>query len=453
MSGAGHQAIRHEHLSTLLIALPSVHQQLDSIGIDVSLIMSVVLTHHLKAGSRITALAARLPDGSNQFHLLVEPELQSVLDLGAEIGMPTINSADFPRKWCFGFGQNRVEDHANRLHPVLHQFTVAIRRDESRRRMLVALRAALIGADGAGSGLVRQGHSIVEWVRRNVTEGEALTRDWVYHEIINPRVDDLKRAGKWKDGWSSFQTACDAIGDRALLLAPCGSGKTLAAWRWIAAQLERHPARHVLFLYPTRATAREGFKDYVSWAPEGDARLMHGTSEFDLDGMFENPPEGDDRHTKSFEVERRLFALAYWSGRAFSATVDQFLAFMQHGYGPLCMLPVLVDSVVVIDEVHSFDKNMFAALKDFLKTFRVPVLCMTATLPGGKREQLVRDCGLSPSPAWPEDLQAVAEQPRYRVRQVADSSQAIQQVREALSQKKTGAVGCQSSQTSAPHPA
>src|SRR5229473_6377843 len=27
---------------------------------------------------------------------------------------------------------------------------------------------------------------------------------------------------------------------RALLLAPCGAGKTLAAWRWVAARSEEH---------------------------------------------------------------------------------------------------------------------------------------------------------------------------------------------------------------------
>ena len=51
----------------------------------------------------------------------------------------------------------------------------------------------------------------------------------------------------------------------ALLLAPCGSGKTLAAWRWIAAQLDKRRAAHVLFLYPTRATARAKLQKYVSW--------------------------------------------------------------------------------------------------------------------------------------------------------------------------------------------
>jgi len=120
----------------------------------------------------------------------------------------------------------------------------------------------------------------------------------------------------------------------------------------------------------------------------------------------------------------------------FSATVDQFLAFMQYGYGPMCMLPVLADSILVVDEVHSFDNNMFSALKDFLKAFNVPVLCMTATLPKSRRDELVKDCGLGEPPEWPEDLKQVADLPRYRLRRVADRASAEQSVCDALAQGK-----------------
>jgi CRISPR-associated endonuclease/helicase Cas3 len=191
---------------------------------------------------------------------------------------------------------------------------------------------------------------------------------------------------------------------------------------------------HVLFLYPTRATTTEGFRDYVSWAPEAEAALMHGTSEFDLQGMFDN--DSDPRHNLSYEAERRLFALGYWGRRAFSATVDQFLAFLQYGYSPVCMLPVLADSVVVIDEVHSFDRNMFAALKKFLAEFDVPVLCMTATLPNDRRDELVRECGLTPYEDRPGDLATIASAPRYRLHRVASRDEAESAVRKALEANK-----------------
>ena len=213
-----------------------------------------------------------------------------------------------------------------------------------------------------------------------------------------------------------FQQQASALENRALLLAPCGSGKTLAAWHWIASRLKKKPATRVLFLYPTRGTATEGFRDYVSWAPAEEAALAHGTAAYDLEEMFENP--ADSRAEKDFTSEDRLYALGLWPKRIFSATVDQFLAFMQNHYGSLCLLPLLADSVVVVDEVHSFDKSMFSALTKFLKHFDVPVLCMTASLAADRRRTLIEDCGLQIFPDTFEgldDLRARAEHVRYRL--------------------------------------
>jgi CRISPR-associated endonuclease/helicase Cas3 len=436
--GVGDQAIRHEHFSALLIGLPEVAAWLKSgnLRLDVPIVLSAVLTHHLKASGRADGFAAgasgtnfRLVDYGNGLADIVRT-CEDVL------GLKHLDAATLPALWVYGKPPNDVRAHRQRIQDtVLEPLKRALRSDHARNRLLLAVRAALLAADAAGSGLVREGKSVLDWIRENVSCRQVLTKEKVQAEVIKHRVDEMKAAGKWhdlgdgKDGWSDFQLACDHLPDRALLLAPCGSGKTLAAWRWIAARLDKRPSGHAIFLYPTRATAREGFKDYVSWAPEADAALMHGTSGFDLSDMFANTP--DPRKARDYEVERRLFSLGYWPRRIFSATVDQFLAFMQYGYGPICMLPVLADSVVVIDEVHSFDNNMFAALKDFLKSFDVPVLCMTATLPISRRDDLIA-CGLTPPAEWPPDLQIVAAKSRYRLRRLPNRAAATAHVREAL---------------------
>jgi CRISPR-associated endonuclease/helicase Cas3 len=152
--------------------------------------------------------------------------------------------------------------------------------------------------------------------------------------------------------------------------------------------------------------------------------------------MFSNPREKQDpRKDKPFGVDPRLFALAYWKKRVFSGTVDQFLAFLQYAYGPMCLLPVLAESVVVIDEVHSFDDKMFAALKAFLNNFDVPVLCMTATLPVVRRREL-QQCGLTEYADKPDDLQKIADAPRYMVRRCSNRAQAEAVAAEALRNKR-----------------
>ncbi|MEM9007454.1 MAG: CRISPR-associated helicase Cas3', partial [Cyanobacteria bacterium P01_F01_bin.86] len=127
----------------------------------------------------------------------------------------------------------------------------------------------------------------------------------------------------------------------------------------------------------------------------------------------------------------RLYALGFWSKRFFSATVDQFLSFMEHSYQSLCLLPVLADSAVIIDEVHSFDRSMFDTLISFLNTFHIPVLCMTATLPQSRRDELVK-AGLQVFPTVTDrasealaDLKELEQADRYRLEPLADFSAAF----------------------------
>ena len=203
------------------------------------------------------------------------------------------------------------------------------------------------------------------------------------------RVDSAGQTFRDQRGFKSFQCEVAKPGPRVLMTASRGSGKTLAAWNWITACLEERPASRVLFFHPTRATATEGFRDYVSLAPEDDAGLLSGTAAYELRDMFTVPDESPDpRPGLKYESDPRLFALGHWKKRIFSATADQFFPFMQYAYGPLCLLPLLVESIVVVDEVHSFDRSMFNTLKRFLREFPdVPVLCMTATLPIERRKE------------------------------------------------------------------
>jgi CRISPR-associated endonuclease/helicase Cas3 len=437
--GEGVQLIRHELLSGLMLATPAAHAWLGTqLSLDPDVVLAAVISHHLKAAH--DEFAARPAEGCRVRLLCDQGDFAGLLTMIADRLRLAGPPPRFEPFWNFEDrpGEFPLAGHAEAVKGRLRDFERRLRRPEGepRRRLLWAVRAGLIAADAAGSALPRVGRDMRPWLESAFDPAQVCTREFLEAEVIEPRVAELRRQGRWR-GWSDFQADCESLPERALLLAPCGSGKTLAAWRWIAARLARRPAARVIFLYPTRATATEGFRDYVSWAPEADAALMHGTAEFDLRGMFDTPADaGDPRHAKRFEAEQRLYALGFWPRRVFSATVDQFLAFLQYGYGSVCLLPLLADSVVVIDEVHSFDNGMFSALKDFLRNFDLPVLCMTATLAEGRRRELVGDCGLSePGGGWPGDLRRVAEAPRYRLRQIAEA-EAECRVREALAEGK-----------------
>lgn len=418
------QFLRHEHVSGLLLNSPGIREWLEQRqDVDWSVVLSAVLCHHLKIDS--TDLIPTWAYRRHQSLRMLEdhPEFVELLQhtaehLGLAGDLPAV-----PTGWrSSGSGSPQWESlkaARDSLADRLNDLDDDLRKNSQRNRLLLAVRSALMVADAAGSGLPRTDENIARWIERSLPlqQEQLCDSHRIRSSVIEPRIEQLRSRRRWTD-WSDFQNHTARLPRRAVLLAPCGSGKTLAAWRWIERQAGSGVG-HCLFLYPTRATATEGFRDYVGWAPEADAALIHGSAAYELDGMFDGPEDSDPRHGRRYETEQRLFALGYWPKRIFSATVDQFLSFLQYHYASVCLLPVLADSVIVVDEVHSFDDSMFRGLLDFLQNFDVPVLCMTATLPEERRKLLLQTGGLEVLNAGEgqfRDLQAISEAPRYTIR-------------------------------------
>ena len=433
------QVVRHEHLSGLLLAEilsdPRVLAWSRGEGIDEVVLLAAVISHHVKVGQKgeraLGALVGKRE--ALRFYYDHDDYKQIWKMIQGEVGPPCETPIRFPTRWK----KADIAEKAGALRALLDKEKSKLREDRVRRRWIAAVRAALIVADAVGSAVVRidregpedAGKAIDRWVGECFSK--ALSGEEIWEKVIEQRIAELRKQKRWDDakghtfggvgGFKKFQCEVAAAGPRVLVTEACGSGKTLAAWNWIKTQLEARPPdrplSRVLFLYPTRATATEGFRDYVSWAPEDEAGLLSGTAAYELRDMFETPPDpADFRKGLKYRSDPRLFALGHWKKRIFSATADQFFPFMQYQYGPLCLLPLLAEAVLVVDEVHSFDRSMFSTLKRFLKEFpEIPVLCMTATLPEVRRNDLVA-CGLKPYPesaaAGPDDD---ASYPRYHV--------------------------------------
>jgi CRISPR-associated endonuclease/helicase Cas3 len=416
----GNQVIRHEHLSGLILNSETFKEWFETLDQnDRLIILAAVIGHHVKSNHE--SFGAQLVEGEQKVWLyLSSPDVLEVMKLANNIMGKSLSLKDV--LWDIADIQSRCDGVKKEAFFFKHR----LREDLPTRRLLLGVKAALIAVDAAGSALTREEFAIEQWLN-NCFYGEPLTGEWLNQHIIQPRISDIENHRKRKFIWHDFQISAGNLGERALLLSGCGTGKTLAAWKWIQSQLERKPAKRIIFLYPTRATATEGFRDYVSWAGGEYSALQHGTSEYDLDGMFANP--GDIRSGGDYHVQERLFALGYWPKRVFSATVDSFLAFMQNQYASLCMLPVLCDSVVVIDEAHSFDRHMFAALERFLNFFVIPTLVMTATLPEDRKKILEKKCKLEIYPSEKTqfvDLEKQASYPRYRVEILVNQEKALE---------------------------
>ena len=401
------QALRHEWFSALILHLKSIRAWLEPSGLDLEVITAAVLCHHLKASYQDWA---KPRTQVRQVELYLNyPEVSDILRRIAEIagveGLP-----ELPERWIAE--DNFWEQVYKEANQIGRQFSRKLNRDNERRSLLLAVKAGVIAADSVASGLFREGYSIQQWID-NTLHRLPITPEEIETKILQPRYCQISSKSEKPFELKNFQKKAQELGDRVLLLSGCGTGKTIFGYKWEQSALTRYQVGHIIFLYPTRGTATEGFKDYVSWAPESDASLLTGTASYELMEMAKNP--GDSSEGKDFTTEERLFALGFWGKRFFSATVDQFLSFLTHSYSGLCLLPVLADSVVVIDEVHSFSRGMFDNLISFLEHFDIPILCMTATLPKTRRLELER-VGLKVfSTVADKELEEVEKHPRYNV--------------------------------------
>ena len=433
LKNSSRQFIRHEHLSAFLLDSGDFSRWLKSGNADTDVVISAVLGHHLKAAwghpatGSYRGLYNPVIEGESMRVLADHADYAAVLKLAVRkaglsaslpYGVTEAGRWDEEQVWACAKSLQRRAKKMKKREALADLW-----------QMTRAVKAALIVADSVGSAtLVREDGKIADWIAerfpRDDENEKVLTPRAIAEKIIIPRIEEIKQSNPDAVVPDEFQQAAENLGERtsrSLMLAPCGAGKTLAAWMWIRGTLRNAKASRVLFLYPTRGTAVEGFRDYVSHAPESDASLLHGTAKYDLRHELRGIRQNPDDSAKNYEADDRMAKLGYWNKRVFSATVHQFLAFMQQDYGSICLLPLLADSVVVVDEVHSFDSKMFSALVSFLREFDLPVLCMTASLTRHRREAL-EGVGLE---IYPQDEQKFAaltrsaEMPRYRTELIA----------------------------------
>jgi CRISPR-associated endonuclease/helicase Cas3 len=450
------QTVRHEVISALIITQPQVWRWLSTAeAIDLPLVLAAVVGHHLKAAQPEAfddhrqfgatqrgsldadfSLTWNHPKVCGQLktmakELAITDEMPTGVTIAWYIQKPKPNAASY-------------RDERKRACKLIDRFHENIVDDPASHsaRMLRAVRSALIAADSAGSALFRTHDEscsnddvhdhIRNWIADAFDPATSLDEASIHEAIINPRLMESTPETQ-TFVWNEFQLACDDPGSvpaRALLLAPCGSGKTLAAWRWVVARCRERPIARAIFLYPTRGTATEGFRDYVSHAGPDLAALVHGTSQLDLEHLQ------PDQDIEERIAESRLFALQQWPKRVFSATVDQFLAFLQHDYESTCLLPLMADSAVVLDEVHSYDRGMFTALVQFLEHFDIPVLAMTATMLERRKAdlcpRLLREVNGLEFSADESRLRNIAEHPRYEISIVNGRDDAVREAESAL---------------------
>lgn len=248
------------------------------------------------------------------------------------------------------------------------------------KKAIAALKTTFLSADLAGSSLVRHD---------NPTFGKP--GDWITNRLgVGLEPDSLLEVARQKIGTKKPRAFQEEVGRReggtTLLEAGCGSGKTVAAYLWAASQGSGH---RLFFCYPTTGTASEGFSGYLH-DPEFEALLVHSRAAVDYAILPNIPSLG---HEESELHSMGMEALETWPVPAVVCTAHTVLGLLENTRRGLYAWPSILKGMFVFDEVHAYSDRVFSYLLQFLDIFRgVPVLLMTATLPGSRRTALEEVC-------------------------------------------------------------
>lgn len=189
--------------------------------------------------------------------------------------------------------------------------------------------------------------------------------------------NDIEKRCKEKqikfDGLLPFQDECANSLGHIIAVAPTGSGKTEASLLWALNNLQDLGGGKLIYLLPTMVTANSIFERLEDYFGKGNIGLTHSTATF----MFQ------DEEDNSENIRNVLFDKTFIKP-ATVATIDQLLA-TGFNTGKWTLIEAnAANSVIIIDEIHSYDSWTLGLIMESLKHFSnlgARFMLMSATLP------------------------------------------------------------------------
>ncbi|MFR7638169.1 MAG: CRISPR-associated helicase Cas3' [Allobaculum sp.] len=192
----------------------------------------------------------------------------------------------------------------------------------------------------------------------------------------------------------------------AILETPTGSGKTETALAMAAVMCAKTERNGIYFALPSQASANGLFDRFARWAGrqtgtgEGSLRLAHGKASFNKDYQSYKMKLVNG-NVDSDGTEESHLLVRDWTERPKTSlladfvigTVDQGLKSVLDICHVMLRHLGLAEKAVIVDEVHAYDVYMQSSLYRMLEwmgIYQVPVILLSATLPPGYKETLIR---------------------------------------------------------------
>jgi CRISPR-associated endonuclease/helicase Cas3 len=170
-----------------------------------------------------------------------------------------------------------------------------------------------------------------------------------------------------------FQEKAFNTNSSVLIEIPTGEGKTEASLLWAINNLQNRYSK-IIYTLPTQTTSNKLFDRVVEYFSKDNCGLIHSSAKSILEAKFQ-----EDYNEFSDYFLNKTFTKPITV-----STIDSLLKhFLNIGRFNL-VIKNFINSVVIIDEVHSYDFKMLGFIKRFLeicKSYNIKVCIMSASIP------------------------------------------------------------------------
>ncbi|WP_055666024.1 CRISPR-associated helicase/endonuclease Cas3 [Desnuesiella massiliensis] len=169
-----------------------------------------------------------------------------------------------------------------------------------------------------------------------------------------------------------------------LVEIPTGEGKTEGSFLWAINNMKSVYSK-IIYTLPTQTTSNKLYERAVNIF-EDNSGLLHSSSKIYLEKKYElENGKIDDNFDSDI-----LFSVTFNKGFTVSTIDSLFKYFLNIGRYNIVMLNFL-RSIIIIDEVHSYDFKLMGFMKRFLElcdNYNIPVCLMSASIPNKMKELL-----------------------------------------------------------------
>jgi len=229
--------------------------------------------------------------------------------------------------------------------------------------------------------------------------------------------EKLRDRAKEKDiefkGLRKFQEEAQGTDGNVIIRIPTGEGKTEAALFWALSNIKNKHTK-IIYTLPTQVTSNSLYERFKEYFGKDNVGIVHGTASLVLQKELEEIEDEKKRSKEKEDLWKKEIFINTFSKPITVCTLDSMLLRFFNIHNWALSLLNFENCLLIVDEIHSYDMQMFGVLVRILEELSKQRACskkrdcriciMSATLPKTVEKKLKEKSGIDFVDITQEDL-------------------------------------------------